>query len=522
MKITIHGFKNIINPTTIEIDSKKINTLIGSNGVGKSNLLQGINYFKKSIDNSDVQVTSNFEGNEQELIETKSVKIEYELSEKEKGDVIEELKKIKIPVTFMSNIDLISTNIKNQKGIIQDSDSLYIIYEEIFNKKSDIIGDKYFTFENNRYYPNFDNIEKAIANKSLPNKLVIIPILECIINIREIFSKQISIFFIDSASNEFDLQHKTDIMDLNDPDKSKKIIELLYFIGYKALQEAKNIYKMASNSSLDTNKSEISKKRIIDWANEKIISIFDFFQLYGTPNFSINQTSITLSINFDKKVKFGEPTELKSNSDGFKSILHFIKKFEYALEYSKYNNEKIILIADELDKNIHPLIQFQLLDYIKERIKDSNIYLIISTHSPFLIELNNEVCNFYIVSKEEDGSLKISEKNNLKNEEVSSSFLVLAKKTLDNHEFISNLGKKRVIILESTLNDDIAILKAKINKKIENVHYCLMNEKEDFIISDISSIIKNVQTLNEIEEMLEDNQKIYISKEVLDIIREEV
>ncbi|AHF57881.1 hypothetical protein [Spiroplasma eriocheiris] len=130
------------------------------------------------------------------------------------------------------------------------------------------------------------------------------------------------------------------------------------------------------------------------------------------------------------------------------------------------------------------------------------------------------IYNYYVAYKKLDGSLSLSLVNSFKDSGVVSSFLVLVKKVLDSHEMLMSIENPRLVVLESNDQDDIQILKAKINKRIDNVKFVLQNS-DNVISKDIEKVIKHPQDLEEIEILLEKNQRIFISKILIDILRKE-
>ncbi|WP_349306616.1 AAA family ATPase [Spiroplasma sp. SV19] len=326
---------------------------------------------------------------------------------------------------------------------------------------------------------------------------------------------------MNNATEEFNVNHHTNILNLADEELRKEVELLLYFIGEEALEYAQDFLKLNSNQTNDINRMENIKNKIIKLGNKKIDEIFNFFDLYAKPEIKFDNTNLSITTEFNNdEILFGDPINQQNNSAGYKSIFCFVLRYEYLIEYAKKNNKEIILIIDELDKNLHPMLQSQLIAYIKSRIEESNIYLIISTHSPFLLEMDEKFSNYYVAYKKQDGSLNLSLKNTFSNSGAVSSFLVLAKKVLDSHEILMKIKKPRLVILESSSQDDIQILKARVNKKIDNVEFVLQSS-DPIIGKDIEKVIDHPNDLTEIEVLLENNQRIFISKKVIDILKNE-
>jgi predicted ATPase len=517
MKILIEAFRNIVDKILFEVEKNKLTCLIGNNGVGKSNLLRAIDSFNFSYRNQSVSFTSNFVGDEEKLVNSRRVDISFKLSEIDKNTVNKLLKKIGIQIDEKHEYEW--NQVKNVKGKVQKSSDLNHIYAEIHKQKKEIIGDKYLYKEGEKTHLNYEVIRKALVNKSLQNKDAIIPILKVILEINEIFSRRIKTFLIENADSEFDLEHLCDILDFeNDDENGRKVKELLYFIGNDSIDDAKTILLVNAQSNIDESKIERAKKRIIDKANEKIKSIFKYFDLYGIPNVSFDGTQISISIDFDKNTLYGETIDLSRNSSGYRSLLHFLIKFDYVINYSKNDNTECILMVDELDKNIHPILQLQLLKYINSKIENSNLYFIISTHSPFLIETNGDMSNFYVLTKNVKGNLEIGEKNKVSSDLISS-FLVLSNKVLNSHDFLMQLGENKIILLENANDDDIMIIKQTINKRVSGVIFKTI-KTEDVLKEDINVFVDNANDLDSIFTLLNDNKKILVKEEVVKKLRE--
>jgi|GEM_PF-4316356 len=102
------------------------------------------------------------------------------------------------------------------------------------------------------------------------------------------------------------------------------------------------------------------------------------------------------------------------NSSGYISFFEILFKLESCKSLLNADeNKTIIILADEPDKNLHPILQYQLSEYIRKIIKDyPNLFVVYATHSPFLID--PDLDNVNIVNRNEKGSSYLINTNNSK------------------------------------------------------------------------------------------------------------
>ncbi|WP_425382364.1 AAA family ATPase [Spiroplasma endosymbiont of Melieria omissa] len=137
--------------------------------------------------------------------------------------------------------------------------------------------------------------------------------------------------------------------------------------------------------------------RIDKTANAKLKELFTKFDIYGYPEIKTHDTKINIEVRSKEEYEYDD-FDTEFNSSGYKAFYQLMLNLENAKYYVKTNNQKVIILADEPDKNLHPLLQQQLADYLTDFAKNNpDIYLIITTHSPFLLkDLKN---NFYITER---------------------------------------------------------------------------------------------------------------------------
>ncbi|WHQ37517.1 AAA family ATPase [Spiroplasma sp. SV19] len=169
MKIKIKSFRNIIDELEIELEKNKITTIIGTNGSGKTNILEGIHFFVSNYKNTDVVVTSNFTSysgiKEKELIDKKEINFTYELSDQKIREVEKYLKEIKVPLEKIKDKKILISRSKTQNGFsISPTSSLIEIYNELFKIKKEVIPNKYYSLDGESdYWPNVEEIKKHLV-----------------------------------------------------------------------------------------------------------------------------------------------------------------------------------------------------------------------------------------------------------------------------------------------------------------------------------------------------------------------
>ncbi len=266
------------------------------------------------------------------------------------------------------------------------------------------------------------------------------------------------------------------------------------------------VYMLLSNSNYSTNFRVESGEIVV--------------KLNGKPN-----NDIKLFLNYfqnsqleDSYIRYSYDIELSS---GEKSILSLFSKL-YSAFYEVNNKEKNwILFLDEPEAMMHPEWQRQvlklLIDFIKKRkLKDFNVQLFITSHSPFLAsDLPKE--NLIMLSKEADFShgeddflrsiVKIVEPNSKKNTFAANIFN-LYKNSFYVKSTFGEFGKYRIERLIELLTPD---KEGNYRKEIE------MKEKEiEYLIASIGERLISVK-LNKMYK--EYKKKSLKNKEALSIIR---
>ncbi|WP_169728179.1 AAA family ATPase [Spiroplasma mirum] len=104
--------------------------------------------------------------------------------------------------------------------------------------------------------------------------------------------------------------------------------------------------------------------------NDIVKNLFSNFDIYAYSHFNFDGLIFKLQVVHKLKYKNNENVEIKLNSDGYKALVWFLYKFNFLLNLSeKEPNKTFNLLADEIDKNVHPLLQMKIINYILKKCK---------------------------------------------------------------------------------------------------------------------------------------------------------
>lgn len=146
---------------------------------------------------------------------------------------------------------------------------------------------------------------------------------------------------------------------------------------------------------------EIDRNKMIDRFNDKIHDI------------------IKGSFEYDKQTKayFYKTENAKYSLDNVASGIKAFSSLDLLIKYGVVKNNSIIIL-DEPENNLHPLWQVNYAELLVSLVKDTDIRLIINSHSPFFIEaielncnkkLKNDDYKFYFTKREKDEISTVSD-----------------------------------------------------------------------------------------------------------------
>lgn len=119
---------------------------------------------------------------------------------------------------------------------------------------------------------------------------------------------------------------------------------------------------------------------------------------------------------------------------GIKTIIHLLVDLVVLPELNKIKLDNSIFIFEELENNLHPLIQRKLFEFIKEIAEKHNSYYFITTHSNIPVDLfwNSEIAQIVRVTKE-----------------AGKSTVTNVISHLDHHNLLNELGFKASDLLQT-------------------------------------------------------------------------
>ena len=345
--VEIIGYKGI---SDLKFNPKKLNILVGKNNTGKTSVLQAIDLL---FNNSHIM--------------SKNMESYFNIYSKK-------------PITISANTDK-----KNKKTIIREASEVEIVNEFV----SDLIN----------------NFLRAISDKEIiKSKLFIKEELEKIV-IKEIDDKFRKFLLKNSLvlKNEEDKEFFYYDLPLQDDEKIESLIKSLVKYIQQILDNKKEldlrlrpIYYLTMRYMIQDKRVKIHDKEIIfSYDLLKNLEDEDIFSK-RKPEDSERLHKIELiikennlisnleSLDFDN-VLFSTQDGIKGHSfnflgDGFKSIIGLLWNFLDAKENS-------IILLDEPESHMHPGYIEQLIKFIIDFSKKSNIQFFITTHSSDVLEI---------------------------------------------------------------------------------------------------------------------------------------
>lgn len=463
LSYTISRFRSIVDKQTIELDSEKINILIGQNGTGKSNVLDAIRWFSgHTIDNIKTIKTENHPKYDINNLYLDAPEVLYldELDESEKNNVIKKLQEINIDYKvekltryFGKYKDLFYKNLNlNSLGLTDLSKIKKVIYDKFSNFWPNSI----FSLNKNNYWElntNLLDVKDEIMNSTKKGvnkdiKDILCKAIDVWIEIENIFKYRPNILFSNNLENDNNILFEYEIQSIKNKDSINKEFKMILDMLGEDIFDI--IEKIIDLSTSDSNRILIRtlKDKVIKQSKTVFQNIFKSFSINVMPEITIDDQKFQIVIRSDENRHYAT-YETKEQNSGFKSFLWLIIMLEVLKKWDKVKWGRVILLLDEPDKNLHILLQYQVAKYLEENFKEkNNVFILLTSHSPFLVPSLDE--NIYITHLEQAGNTKILKADKVKN--------------------IRHYGIFPLITLEQT-NSLKKILFPELNK----------NEDEDFV-----------------------------------------
>jgi ABC-type lipoprotein export system ATPase subunit len=454
-KIYIEKFKSIYNELCIDLEANSTIALLGQNGIGKTNILLAIDWFFNSTKNEDIRtVRKSMSG----LTEPAKVTLIEEIT-------IDQIKKVKEIISKNDNswkMDQSKLDFKNLYNIIQKVDTFInkkyhenftTINNEVYNSVYLYLVNFYISIgieylnsigENieGLFLKNGDNLYYSI-NESLYSEYELkkgseskTPISQkkflIMQNCKKVFEKFKNVFRVDDRYGvvlikNADLENKSNVVyslteltheGVKNDDVALIVDFLNNYFPFENKIKTLSDYQQNAEKAAETG---IFTSDLIDEINvntkEGIRKLFSSFDIYAIPNFNFSGNQLVLTVEDKNNIDILE-RKTEFNSSGYKAFFQFVLKLKAIENRSQINKEKtFLLLADEPDKNLHILLQHQLLNFfINIANQNNNVKILYTTHSPYLINpLENTiyVIDKYIVDKGQNisGSTYISKFN---------------------------------------------------------------------------------------------------------------
>lgn len=335
----------------------------------------------------------------------------------------------------------------------------------------------------------------------------------------EIFKKTnfIKYEYIKNGDTENDINFKYDLNGYFQDNKIKMIID---FFSDKADNLLKTIINSNDNSKESEKKILEAKEKLKNDSSKKISELFNDLDIYAKPIVDIDGSIFKINVKTNEHYSVNDNVETNNNSSGYKSIFWIIFKLEIAIQNSNENNEKWIIIADEPDKNLHTLLQLQLIRYIKNRLKSApNVFFIYSTHSAFLID--KDIKNLTII-RDKIGITRIKNNDEINNGDLVSYYPEIVKLVIDKSNFLTQVSDKNNIFIDSKSPDNLKNVEQYISEKygyfLKNIKLNLINinseedRGEELVTKTLSKIEDFSEYLNNFEKC---KYAVILSKELL-------
>lgn len=470
LNFKVKEFKSIVKEIEFKIYPKKISFIIGKNGLGKSNILDAIDWFANGSNNLNNNICS--QSTSTSFIGKASVVLKYELNENRIIEIDKILSKyfdnFNKPKVFINYIEKNSDS-ASYNYLYQSNNNLTEL-AEIINRLLKLNEEKwldkrFYRVSNKGTYTLTSDLTKEKLEKleDMTDELrqKHIKLFEDIKKIENLYKEKPIVIYIRNADLENNTKFSYYIDEYSKKENNKGFMDLLRFLGPDVLNEINVLQEL---NSVDENRERQADKitsKIDKIANEKLKDLFNQFDIYAYPEIKSDGTKIKIGVKSKEDYAFDE-IETEFNSSGYKAFYQLMLNLENAKYYVKNKNQKVIILADEPDKNLHPLLQQQLSDYLTDFAKNNPyIYLVITTHSPFLLkDLQN---NFYITERtdsftesgKKEGSTIFTHFEAKMNNEIGKFknlyTLLVASELYSNEETLfSNLSEKYVIYVKGT------------------------------------------------------------------------
>lgn len=399
----IKTFGNVgIHNSNIELDFVNcgVITIIGKNGSGKSSYLENLVKEIKKFENGDSKnIEINKSLNKVDVItifdNLKEVKSHLSIVANEILENIINKKETKIKMEFITN-EINSYFLKEIKKFLKELKSKYyfdfeikdLMCEDLISKFSSLdfhqwnIGDK---DKNDLFhlFNTYKEMNRFVLNHSREIRALYI---NCIKNTDDVSLVSELKFEYNASFSEYRLKANSFFSNF-----------LFFSILNNSNCKPSKLMKMSFEEILSLNDNQEFHKSYNDWLRVMHGQPLEFRITFS----SINDTEINVEIKIIDNSSKESFLKFNDLSSGTKVVLRILSKIPNVDSYS-------LIILDEPETGMHPMMQIQLYEYLKKISKKTNARFIISTHSNYFIPSENTE-SLYICYRSKSKNSKIKD-----------------------------------------------------------------------------------------------------------------
>lgn len=395
-KVRIENYKSLQDVT---LDLQDVNLLIGANNSGKSNVLQAFHFFYQIIAHNTIPTKRGFErikynkANAEENTDPVSMALLFELNGKE-GKYLAykiELHDIDENASFCEFI-----GVSDSPSLNFQLDDYYEFREAYKKHKFKVVN--YESLKNAGSVTEL--VKNPLYNKPAKNNFAILKKDNEFVNITNRNQDYHSRSLIYNNPNPNALEEEKYIKALFTSLKVYKPIPE-NFIREKQLTEDTFVNEDASNLiSFLFNFSQNQRKAFAALERELHQCVSEF-EAIGVPAFrmdEVNNNEVALH-----KIKFFDANEHDYWADEVsEGVLYFLA----LLSIIKQPDPPKLLMLEEPEKGIHPRRINEVIDYIFELADEKGIQIMLTTHSPMVVDKFSDFPeNIFVFDKEKDQTI---------------------------------------------------------------------------------------------------------------------
>ena len=395
--VKIENFKSFAEENN-RIDLDDINTIVGKNESGKSNLIQAIG----ELDLAGIDDSNYFKNKNKNSAKSPKISLVLEPYKSEKS-IYKSSKQTIITINDQYDIDIdggLKEIISNNKKFQENREKMNELAKEIYlrdeNRRKEFNSIiKMINDAETKVFINFtyiENIQSLLENDT--------DYAECAKYLKECIEyllKFHSIFPQFILLEDIQLKTKYTRKYLEDSSESKKMLKYLLKIIGVSSEEIINYWKLSKDDD---------KYNFVDELNNKIAMMMkDFNSFYKQEKVELKVNFEIDSLNFIVKTnkKF---LNLSERSNGLKWYLNMY--IQLVAKTTKYNIENYIVLLDEPGVYLHVNAQKEILNLFEDFTSKEN-QIIYTTQLPTMI-YQNDLYRIRTIIKDELGNSNISNK----------------------------------------------------------------------------------------------------------------